>query len=249
MKSKKVQLGHTGLEVSQLIFGTDEEQLKAKSPRESGKILNQAYEEYGVNHWDTAFSYGTHPHVGAGLKMARRQEIVVTSKIRSKSAKETKDKFHRTLQELKTDYLDIGFIHYVRPGELSEYEGALDAWMEFKKAGKVSHIGVSTHSPQVVRECSKVPELEVVCAPLNYKGTHIDEGTLEDMKSALQSCHGQGKGVYIIKVLGRGQLTHDARRAIEFVGQFPFVDAFCIGMHQISEVKENLALLADTYRS
>lgn len=239
----QVKLGSSGPRVSRLIFGT--EHIIDRSPREGGLVLAQAYRELGINHWDTAIAYKSHPQVAAGLKEVGRDKILVTSKTPARSEEEARADFNRILDELQTDYLDICFLHNVAAGRLKEHLVALKHLKEEKKAGRIHHLGISTHSASVVREAAETADLEIVCATLNYRGTHLDEGSLPEMMEALEQCHQAGKGVYVIKVLGVGALASDLRRALEFVSRNPHVDAINIGMKNIEEVRENASLLME----
>ena len=58
------------------------------------------------------------------------------------------------LSALKTDYIDFGFLHCLDEAEDLKHAmqgGALDYILQLKKAGVVHHIGMSSHTPEVVR--------------------------------------------------------------------------------------------------
>ena len=60
------------------------------------------------------------------------------------------------LKELKTDYVDYGFIHCLdNPSDWEAYQknGVLDYLLEMKKAGVVRHIGLSSHTPAWFSKC------------------------------------------------------------------------------------------------
>ncbi len=241
MKIHQVQLGTEGPKVSSLIFGT--EHIIHMPPAQGGALLSAAYQEFGINHWDTALAYKSHPQVAAGLDQAGRENIIVTSKTSAKTAEEAQADLNRIFEELKTSYLDICFLHYVKTGEYSEHEDALKYLVQVKNSGLIRHIGLSSHSPSVIKETLHTPEIEIVCGTLNRDGSRIDDGDLNAMLEALQACHQVGKGVYVIKILGRGDLAHDVPGALKYVTQFDFIDAFNIGMRNLTEVRENVDLL------
>jgi hypothetical protein len=59
------------------------------------------------------------------------------------------------LRTLQTDYIDYGFIHC--QDELSDWDiyknnGVLDYLLELKKSGVVRHIGLSSHTPEVIQK-------------------------------------------------------------------------------------------------
>lgn len=241
MRAAQVRLGRTGPLVSRLIFGT--EHIIDLSPGDGGRILADAYLEHGVNHWDTAIAYKSHPQVAAGLGLAGRTNIVVTSKTRARTATEASSDLDLILRELDTGYLDICFLHYVRTGCLPQHMDALGQLVREREAGRVRHLGISSHSPSVLAAAARIEELEIVCGTLNSDGSRIDDGDLQDMLGALEACYAAGKGVYVIKILGCGELADDVPAAIKFVLQYPFIHAYNIGMRNLGELRENLAVI------
>ncbi|MFO8059034.1 MAG: aldo/keto reductase [Bacillota bacterium] len=233
-----VRLGDAGPTVSRLIFGT--EHIIDRSPRAGGAVLAEAHRRYGINHWDTAPSYDSHPQVASGLRQAGRENVVVTSKISAETEEEAGRELDGILEELEIDCLDIALLHGVPTGHLARRQGALRHLVRARERGIVGCTGISSHSPPTLAEAVQSPDIDVVCGTLNRAGSHIDDGDLEDMLRALEACHSAGKGVYVIKVLGRGDLADDVRGAIEFVCQYPFIHAYNIGMRDIREVEENL---------
>jgi aryl-alcohol dehydrogenase-like predicted oxidoreductase len=116
-------LGRTGWKVSEVSFGawaiggawglvTDEESLAA---------LNQAVDS-GINFLDTADVYGSgrSHHLIARLKKARKEEIIVATKVGRRLAKQTVEGYNRAnlttwvednLRDLETDTLDLVQLH------------------------------------------------------------------------------------------------------------------------------------------
>lgn len=237
----QVRLGSSGPIVSRLIFGT--EHIIDRTPAEGGHILAQAYSRLGITHWDTAPAYRSHPQVAQGLKEAGRSNIVVTSKTPARSAEKAAEDLELILQELDIQYLDICFLHNVAYGRLPDHLRALEPLLREKEAGRIRHLGLSSHSASVIREAAEISELEIICAPLNLRGTHIDQGSREEMEEALKLCHDKGKGTYVIKILGVGDLAEELEEALAYVASLPFVDALNIGMRNLGEAEENASLL------
>ena len=74
------------------------------------------------------------------------------------------------LRELKTDYIDYGFIHY--QDEESDWEtyrknGILDYLMELKAAGTVRHIGLSSHTPSVIHRILDETDVDMLMFSVN----------------------------------------------------------------------------------
>lgn len=237
IKAKHVKLGP--LTVSQVCFGT--EHINRSTPEYGGDILVDAARLHGVFFWDTDNAYGSHTQVAAGLKKLPRDEVVVCSKTYGRTRQEAEYDLIRTLKELDTPYIDLFLLHEVAAGSLNEKFPALNYLLEAKAQGKILAVGLSTHSATIISDAAEIPEIEIVCAPFNREGSRIEEGLLSDMEKALRKAHEFGKGVYIIKVLGKGELTYDIRGALEWaMKHHDFVDVYNLGVANLTELRQNL---------
>ncbi|UZD65617.1 2,5-didehydrogluconate reductase DkgB [Marinobacter sp. AN1] len=101
----------------------------------------------GYRHIDTAQIYRNEAEVGDGITSSGipRREIFVTTKIWF-------DNYHRSdlinslqtsLQQLKTDHVDLTLIHWPSPGDEVPMEEYLGALREAQKEGLTDHIGIS----------------------------------------------------------------------------------------------------------
>jgi aryl-alcohol dehydrogenase-like predicted oxidoreductase len=177
---KRVKLGRTGITVSHLGIGSGTAHPSGHcaqalmSRREFADLLLFAYER-GINFWDTAIKYGTHPHVKEALKGVKRSDIVITTKLITFGKRDTTKDFHTSLRELGVDYLDVCLMHGVRTeGELKRRTGALDTLLEFKRQGKVRAVGLSSHGLSALKAVIKNEELDVVWARINFAGLCVD---------------------------------------------------------------------------
>lgn len=144
---------------------------------------------------------------------------------------------------METPYLDFFLLHEVAAGTLSEKMPAFAYMLEMQKKGLVRAVGLSTHCAPVISAAADIPEIQVVCAPFNREGSRIEEGSLLDMENALCKAHSKGKGVYVIKVLGKGELTYDIRGALAWaLERREFLDAYNLGVANLSEARENLTI-------
>jgi aryl-alcohol dehydrogenase-like predicted oxidoreductase len=236
-----------GIEVSQVCFGT--EHINCASPEFGGAILAEAAKLHGVNFWDTDNSYGSITQVAAGLKLVNRHDVVISSKTYGTSAEEAAADLERSLVELDTDYIDLFLLHQVPEGVLPSLMPALEVLVQAKKKGVIRAVGLSSHCTGIITAASAIPEIEILCAPLNRQGTRIDEGTMDSMVKALQDArHKYGKGVYVIKTLGAGDLIHDIRGSLRWVlDHHDFIDVYNIGVASLSELREDLAVVNEYF--
>lgn len=91
---------------------------------------------------DTAACYGNERTVGAAIKKSGipRQDIFISSKVWIQDAgyEATKKSFEKTLENLRTDYLDLYLIHM----PYGNYHGSWEAMEELYRSGKIKAIGV-----------------------------------------------------------------------------------------------------------
>jgi aryl-alcohol dehydrogenase-like predicted oxidoreductase len=151
-------LGKTGLAVSEIGLGC--EGFNGKS-REDARALFRLAFEHGVNCMDL---YTPNPAVHgfvADAMQDRRESFVLQAHLCTiwkkgqyectRRPDEVKLAFEHLMRNLRTDYLDIGMIHFVDSPETWRQiaEGPV---MEFalaqKKAGYIRHLGVSSHNPE-----------------------------------------------------------------------------------------------------
>jgi L-galactose dehydrogenase len=149
---EKVRLGRTGLEVSVVGLGCGGYSMLgmfSKGMDNACAILRFAYEN-GINFFDTAKSYGTLPAVGKAFADIPRPSYILSAKFRYaengilKSADEFASYLDDTLNELKTDYLDIYHLHGVKPSDYLEVRDRFyPELIRMKEKGKIRFLGIT----------------------------------------------------------------------------------------------------------
>lgn len=74
------------------------------------------------------------------------------------------------LKQLKTDYIDFGFVHCMdEEKDLKVYEknGALQYLLDLKSQGVVRHIGLSTHAPALANRVLDMGILDIMMFSIN----------------------------------------------------------------------------------
>ena len=141
-------LGKTGVEVSMLNLGT------WRSPG-LDRLLKFAWAN-GVRYYDTARSYGSEPAIGKWLteNPENRKEIfLVTKDEPANDPQQLITLLDERLKALKTDYIDLVFIHALgdhhgteQAVEMAQEAGSFKETIEtIKKSGKAKFVGFSTH--------------------------------------------------------------------------------------------------------
>src|SRR5258708_4604425 len=120
-----VSLGRSGLKVSRFCLGTgahgwERESNQTRMGKAKFEALIQGAHERGVNLFDLADLYGTHPYVIPALKSIPRDKYSIVTKIWFKSGGIPEDErpdadvvIPRFLKEIATDYLDLLLLHCV----------------------------------------------------------------------------------------------------------------------------------------
>ena len=249
-------LGKTGLRVTPLGFGcmTTSDPTVIKSAAESG-----------VNYFDTARSYqngNNERMVGAALS-ARRRNLILSSKTPAQTKEAALADLETSLRELRTDYLDIWYLHNRNtPEELND--GLFEAQEIAKTAGKIRFAGVSTHlnMHKMLPYLVKLGRTDVVLTTYNF--------TLKpEVTSAIDAARQAGMGIVTMKALAGGfsrikrgdrlygvqpdALTATFQQegaflaAIKWVLKNQSVDTAIVCMTDFDQLDENLRALTERY--
>ena len=227
----KLRLGKTDLWVSRTAFGALP--LQRTPMDEAVRILRAAYRG-GINFFDTANSYSdSEEKIGRALSEVRH-EIVIATKSGGKDKKTVAAHLDNSLLMLKTDYIDIYQFHNA-PEVFSpdDPDGPFAAVLEGKKAGKIRHIGITTHRIPVAKEAIRSGYFESLQFPFSYLATD------EEVELA-RLCEEADIGFIAMKGLAGGLLTN-AAACRAYIRQFPNVVPIW-GIQHMSELEEWLAL-------
>jgi aryl-alcohol dehydrogenase-like predicted oxidoreductase len=164
--------GRTGHNSARVIFGAAA--LSRVSQRDADAALEQLL-AFGVNHIDTAASYGD-AEVRIGPWMPQhRDRFFLATKTGERTYARARDEIRRSLERMRTDRIDLIQLHNLVDQE--EWEtalgpgGALEAAIEAREAGLVRFIGVTGHGLPVAaqhrRALDRYP-FEAVLLPYSY---------------------------------------------------------------------------------
>jgi len=199
-------LGRTGLKVPIVSMGV----MNANNP----EIVQASY-DLGVRHFDTAayYQYGRNEQMVGNVisKMKVRDKVIIGTKVQTRGQRaglapeESKKKLisacEASLQRLKTDYVDILYVHDVSEvGDIGS-AGIVEGMAELKKQGKVRFVGVSTHSNMtgIINEAVRLGSWDVVLTAINF--TMADDG---DMLKAIKNAADNGVGIVAMKTMAGG---------------------------------------------
>lgn len=166
--------------------------------------------EYGINHIDTAASYGD-SEVRIGPWMAKhRNDFFLATKTGERTYTKARAEIHRSLERLRTDHLDLIQLHsLVHPDEWDTAmgeDGALEACIEARAEGLVRFIGVTGHGLSIAamhrRSLEHFP-FDSVLLPYNF-ATMSDKRYGEDFETLVTMCQQRNVAVQTIKGITRG---------------------------------------------
>ena len=180
---KKITLGRTNEQVSIISLGAwsfGKENTSGgsnvgwsnQSDEDSKSALLKAYSS-DINHWDTADVYGeghSEKIIGSMWNDVSRDDIFLASKVGWDMGphshwylpKYMKIKMEKSIKNLKTDYVDLMYLHHCNFGKNNEYlDDAAEAIYRFKEEGKTKFIGLSDwSSKRILNNIQKIdPDL------------------------------------------------------------------------------------------
>ena len=206
MISKQI-FGCTGHTSTRTLFGGAA--LAQVSQAEADKTL-EILLDYGINHIDTAASYGD-SELRIGPWMAQhRQDFFLATKTEERTYQGAKDGFHQSLERLRVDSVDLIQLHFLV--DPTEWEtamgsgGALEALIEAREQGLTRFIGVTGHGVTVAKmhqRALKQFDFDSVLLPYNYTMMQNAQYAA-DFETLLQMCQERNVAVQTIKSITRG---------------------------------------------
>jgi 1-deoxyxylulose-5-phosphate synthase len=244
-----VTIGQTGIQTSRLAMGTGTVGSGHHSNQTAlgidglSRLLQSGY-DYGLRFFDTADSYGSHPHVAEALKHVDRSKVTLLTKSWARSASEMRADLDRFRRELGTDHLDMVLMHCVTESDwTTRFRGAMDELSEAKQKGIIRAHGCSCHSIEALRAAAKSPWVEVDLARVNPIGSHMDANP-ETVVGVLREMRAAGKGIVGMKILGQGDMRHRQDEALNYALGLGVLDAFTIGAESINEQSDLVRRIA-----
>ncbi len=247
--SDTVTLGSTGIKTSRLAMGTGtvgsghHSHQTALGVKGLSDLLLNGY-DHGLRFFDSADSYGSHPHVAEALKHVPRDKVTVLTKSWSRDAAGMRSDLDRFRRELGTDYLDVCLMHCLSEGDWTDrYRGVMDVLSEAKQKGIIRAHGCSCHTIEALRAAAKSPWVEIDLARINPIGAYMDAdpatvvSVLKEMKTA-------GKAVVGMKILGQGTLRERQDEGIKYALSLGVLDAFTIGAESKAEQEDLIRRIA-----
>jgi predicted aldo/keto reductase-like oxidoreductase len=144
---ERVVLGKTGLEVNRLGFGGIP--IQRVDERQAVEVVSHAL-ACGVDFIDTSRAYTTSERrIGKALQKTDKR-VVLASKSQSRTAGKVRKDLETSLRELNRGSIDLYQAHFVRDEQIYmqviSSGGALEGLRKAKEEGLIGHIGITSHS-------------------------------------------------------------------------------------------------------
>jgi uncharacterized protein len=239
-------LGRTGLKITVVSFGA----MLTPEP----EVIRVAL-DHGVNYVDTARRYmsGKNEEIVAKAIKGRRDKVFLATKTSPDSSAKgdiIRD-VEASLKALGTDYIDVIQLHHLTGKERIFNPETREALLSLKKQGKVRFFGVTTHSnqPEVLNALVDDPDrfFDTCLVAYNFKSD-------QETGAAITRAAKAGVGIIAMKSQAGGYQTqalgkispHQA--ALKWVLQNPSVTAAIPGMKDLSQLKENIAVMGMPFK-
>lgn len=205
-----VTLGKTGIITSKNAFGALP--IQRISDEAATYLLRKAYDN-GMTFFDTARMY-TDSEYKVGLAFeGMRDKVYIATKTGAQNAVNFWQDLETSLENLKTDYIDLYQFHNPafcpKPGDES---GLYDAALKAKEQGKIRHIGITNHRLAVAHEAIDSGLYETLQFPFCYLATDKDIELVD-------KCRKADMGFIAMKALSGGLITNSSA-AYAYLAQY-----------------------------
>ncbi len=217
--------------------------------------------EHGVNYFDTAWMYHGHNSenvMGKILPKYPRESYYLATKFpgfSSENCDKAEEIFQTQLDKCQTAYFDFYLCHSVTEGSIENYIRVMDYLISEKKAGRIRHLGFSTHgSIAVIRRFLDLyrDELEFCQIQLNYL-----DWTFQNAKGKVDLLNEYNIPIWVMEPVRGGRLVNlqeDAVQKLEtlrpgvatpewafrFLQSVPGVTMVLSGMSNMEQLQQNV---------
>jgi uncharacterized protein len=223
-----------------------------------GKLVHAAL-DLGITFIDTARNYGkAEEGIGKALGQHRR-DVFLTTKVWANDANEAAKSLHESLRTLRTDHVDLVYLHSVGDRDVESVlatDGALAYLLKQKEQGTTRFVGISGHSrTETFLPLIKTDQIDVTMMAMNF----VDRHTYGFEQKVLPVARQYGVGIACMKVFGgmRGGFgTADGpnpgpmvdpqfrQQAIRYALGLPGIATLVIGPHTVDQLRQNAQMVS-----
>lgn len=233
---KDIILGSTGIKTKQNAFGALP--IQRVDFDYAKKLLLKAYEN-GMTYFDTARAYSdSEEKIGYAFKGIDRSTYYIATKTAAKDVETFWKDLNKSLENLKTDYIDVYQFHNVdQVYKPNDGTGLYEVMLEAKEKGLIRHIAITAHKYQLALDAAQSGLYEVLMFPFSYLCT--------DLEIALvNKCKENNVGFVAMKALSGGLITN-SKAAMAFISEYDNVLPIW-GVQREKELDEFIEYMSDT---
>jgi len=204
--------GATGHQSSRVIFGAAA--LGAMSQDRADATI-ELVRAHGVNHFDTAASYGESELRLAPWLVDHRSEVFLATKTGERDGDAARAELERSLERLGVDHVDLIQLHnLVEPDQWQTAHGpngVVEAMAQARDEGLVSHIGVTGHGTRIAgMHLRSLAEFDFASVLLPWNPTMLaDPAYRDDALELLAVCADKQVAVQTIKAIAARRWPSD----------------------------------------
>jgi predicted aldo/keto reductase-like oxidoreductase len=206
---EKRALGKTGENLSMIGFGGIV--VKDATTQEAADRVSRAY-DLGINYFDVAPTYGNAEDMLGPALEPYRKNAFLACKTQARDKVGVEQELARSLKKLRTDHVDLYQMHAVTKVSDAEQilgpQGALEAFVEAQKSGKVRFIGFSAHSVEAAQKLLAGFDFDTILFPINFATWHKGNFGAQ----VLEVAQGRGMGILALKAMAKGRLPQQGKR-------------------------------------
>jgi aryl-alcohol dehydrogenase-like predicted oxidoreductase len=244
---KTLPFGSTGHMSTRTIFGSF---TLLKKSREKAHEVLELLLKYGVNHIDTAPSYGdAELNIGPWMKQ-HRKDFFLATKIDRRTYSDAREQFHRSLERLQVDSVDLLQLHnltdIVGQEAVMGPGGAMEFLIEAKESGLTRFIGITGHgilAPQMHRRSLAQFKFDSVLMPCNYPLMQNQDYSRE-FNNLVSYCKQNNIAVQTIKSIARGYWGGRQRTHITWYEPLNDKEAISKSVHYVLSIPDIFLITA-----
>lgn len=228
------KLGSTNIELNRVGFGGIP--IQRITQEDTNLVINELINQ-GINFIDSARGYTvSEEYIGNAIE-GKRDKFILATKSMSRSYDDMIRDVNISLNNFKTEYIDLYQLHNLKP---DEYDGIFDddmayeALLKCKEEGKIKHIGITSHSIDTIKKAVNSGKFDTIQFPYNIVEDQADEIFKEANKN--------GIGIIVMKPLAGGTIDN-AKLAIKYILSKDYIDVVIPGMDSVNQVIENTSVL------
>ncbi len=209
---ERLNFGNTGHASSRLIFGAA---ALGGMRQEKADGLLELVMQAGINHIDTAASYGDSELRLAPFLADHRNDVFLATKTRFRDGARAREELELSLSRMEISSVDLIQLHNLTDQagwqEAMSPGGAVEALEQAKSEGLVKHIGVTghgTYAAEMHLKSLKEYNFSSVLVPYNYSMRQHPQFSA-DLENLISTCQERGVAIQTIKAVARRRWSDD----------------------------------------